>query len=82
MLSSDILKEVKVLLKNINLRILTGEKIAIVGENGSGKTTLIKLINGLLHPTTGEIVIDGYRPSVDTKKSFHIFQILLTSEKI
>ena len=42
-------------LKNINLIINKGEKIAIIGENGSGKSTLVKLIAGLLQPQTGYI---------------------------
>lgn len=53
---------------DVTLSLPAGKIIGLLGPNGSGKTTLIKLINGLLHPTTGEIVIDGYRPSVDTKK--------------
>ena len=52
----------------MTLSLPAGKIIGLLGPNGSGKTTLIKLINGLLHPTSGEIVVDGYRPSVDTKK--------------
>ena len=40
----------------------------IVGPNGSGKTTLIKLINGLLLPTDGQITVNGSVPGVETKK--------------
>ena len=46
-------------LKNINLKIKKGEKLAIVGENGAGKTTLIKLLCGYYYPTEGEIYING-----------------------
>jgi ABC-type multidrug transport system fused ATPase/permease subunit len=46
-------------LKNINLKINKGEKLAIVGENGAGKTTLVKLLCGYYYPTEGEILING-----------------------
>lgn len=46
-------------LSNINLTILSGEKISIVGENGSGKTTLVKLLLRLYDPTDGQILING-----------------------
>lgn len=46
-------------LKNINLKLHKGDKLAIVGENGSGKTTLIKLICRLYQPTSGEILLNG-----------------------
>ena len=49
----------KQLLKNINLKIPKGKIIGLLGKNGTGKTTLIKLINDLLTPTTGEILING-----------------------
>ncbi len=46
-------------LKNINLQINAGEKIAIVGENGAGKTTLVKLISGIYPPIEGEVNINN-----------------------
>jgi len=49
-------------LENINLNIEKGEIIGILGENGAGKTTLIKLIIGLLHPTSGKINVNGFDP--------------------
>ena len=49
----------KLVLDNISLTINPGEKIAIVGVNGAGKTTLVKLICGLLSPTSGYIYVNG-----------------------
>lgn len=47
------------ILKDLNLKISRGEKVAIVGDNGSGKTTIINLLLRLLEPTEGEILMDG-----------------------
>jgi ATP-binding cassette subfamily B protein len=46
-------------IKNLNLKIQPGEKIALVGPNGAGKTTLIKLLTRLYDPTEGKILLDG-----------------------
>lgn len=54
-------------LKEINLSVGKGKIVGLLGPNGSGKTTLIKLANGLLAPTKGEILIDGSKPSPQTK---------------
>ena len=58
----------KVALDGINLSINRGRIIGLLGPNGSGKTTLIKLICGLLVPTQGEILINGMKPGIETKK--------------
>ena len=57
------------ILNNINLKIDSGEKIIIDGENGSGKTTLIRVLSGLLHPTSGNFFIndDTFR-KIDIKQ--------------
>lgn len=52
-------KEKPPAIKGLNLDIEKGEFIAILGHNGSGKSTLAKLINGLLIPTEGEVLVDG-----------------------
>jgi energy-coupling factor transport system ATP-binding protein len=46
-------------LDGVSLDIPEGQSVGIVGQNGSGKTTLTKLLNGLLKPTSGSIVVDG-----------------------
>lgn len=46
-------------IQSLNLTIAPGEKLAIVGLNGAGKTTLVKLISGLLDPTSGRILLNG-----------------------
>ena len=61
--------EYKAALSEIDLNIERGRIVGLLGPNGSGKTTLIKLINGLLSPTSGEILIDGKAPGIETKKN-------------
>ena len=56
-------------LNDLTLSLDSGQIVGLLGPNGSGKTTLIKLINGLLNPSSGEVLIDGKAPGVDTKKS-------------
>ena len=51
----------------ISLSILPGRVVGLLGPNGSGKTTLIKLANGLLTPTAGEIRICGRKPGQESK---------------
>ncbi|HBF1299998.1 TPA: ABC transporter ATP-binding protein [Clostridioides difficile] len=58
----------KNVLKNIDLNIPKGKIVGLLGPNGSGKSTMIKLMNGLLQPDNGEIMINGMKPSIDTKK--------------
>jgi ABC-2 type transport system ATP-binding protein len=55
-------------LKGINLKIKRGRIVGLLGPNGSGKSTLIKLANGLLTPSSGEILIGGNKPGIETKK--------------
>lgn len=55
-------------LKNVNLTIEAGKIVGLLGPNGSGKTTLIKLINDLLTPSTGEILIKGQPIGIESKK--------------
>lgn len=54
-------------LENVNLQLGSGRIIGLLGPNGSGKTTMIKLAEGLLQPSSGEILIDGEKPGASTK---------------
>jgi ABC-2 type transport system ATP-binding protein len=56
-------------LRDVNLTLESGKIIGLLGPNGSGKTTLIKLINGLLTPTMGRVLINGKEPGVESKQS-------------
>ena len=58
----------KEVLKDINLKIPRGKIIGLLGKNGAGKTTLIKLINDLLTPTTGKILVNGKPIGVESKE--------------
>jgi ABC-2 type transport system ATP-binding protein len=46
----------------IDFHIEPGERVGFLGPNGAGKTTTLKLLAGLLHPTAGEVSVDGYEP--------------------
>ena len=55
-------------LDNVGLELEKGQIVGLLGPNGSGKTTLIKILNGLLTPTAGKVLIDGMEPGIETKK--------------
>jgi ABC-2 type transport system ATP-binding protein len=54
-------KEVRAV-DGVTLRIAPGERVGFLGPNGAGKTTTLKMLTGLLHPTSGRIQVDGHRP--------------------
>lgn len=57
------------ILKDINLEIPKGKIIGLLGPNGSGKTTLIKIINGLLEPNSGTVLVNGEKIGISSKKA-------------
>ena len=59
----------KEVLKNVNLTIPRDKIIGLLGKNGTGKSTLIKLINDLLTPTSGKILVNGKEVGVESKKN-------------
>ena len=54
-------------LQGVNLTIQQGKIVGLLGPNGSGKTTFLKIAAGILHPSSGTILIDGQEPGVYTK---------------
>lgn len=58
----------KKILKDVNLTIPKGKIIGLLGKNGMGKTTFLKLINDLLTPTSGEVLINREKPNINSKK--------------
>jgi putative ABC transport system ATP-binding protein len=63
-----------VILKDINLSIETGKRIAIIGPSGSGKSTLLSILAGLDKPTTGEVIIDGVDIATLDEKELALFR--------
>ncbi len=59
----------KTAIDHINISLERGHIVGLLGPNGSGKTTLIKMINGLLSPTSGELYINEYPVGVESKKA-------------
>ena len=49
-------------LDNINITLYPGEIAALIGENGAGKSTTIKMLSGILQPTSGSVTVDGIKP--------------------
>jgi ABC-2 type transport system ATP-binding protein len=61
---------------NISFSVSDGEIFAFLGPNGAGKTTTIKMLTTLLNPTSGEMNLNGYNPTVDKDKARHSFGIV------
>lgn len=64
-------KSEKYALKNLNLTIEAGERLAVVGLNGAGKSTMIKLLLRLYEPTEGEILLNGVNVKTYNKRSYY-----------
>lgn len=73
----------KYIFKNFNLKINTGEKIAIVGINGAGKTTLVKLLTRLYDLEEGEIYINGINiQEYDKEEYYQLFSVVFQEFKM
>jgi ABC-2 type transport system ATP-binding protein len=55
-------KVIKEALKSVSFKIQQGEIVGLIGANGAGKTTLVKILAGIVHPTSGEATILGFKP--------------------
>ncbi len=53
---------------NVDFQIERGEMVAFIGPNGAGKSTTIKMLTGIIQPTSGSMIVDGLDPSKDRKK--------------
>lgn len=73
-------RQEKYAVKNISFQVEEGEFIGLIGPNGAGKTTLIKLMTGIIHPSSGEISVLGYTPA-KLKDSFKKQYSLVTGQK-
>lgn len=58
----------KIILEDISFTIKKGKIVGLLGKNGMGKTTLIKILNDLLTPTSGEVLINGEKVGINSKK--------------
>lgn len=57
-------EEAHLAVDNVNLKVKQGEFVVLIGPSGCGKTTTLKMINRLVDPTSGEILINGTPPVV------------------
>ena len=60
-----------VALDNVSLSIQQGEIIGLLGPNGAGKTTFLKVVLGIAHPSTGQVIVNGYKPK-DPRSRKHL----------
>ena len=57
---------------DVSIDIKGGENVAIVGQNGAGKTTTVKMINGLLRPTKGDVLVGDMNTKDYTTQHYHL----------
>ena len=60
--------------KDISFSVKKGELVAFVGPNGAGKSTTIKMLTGIVHPSSGEIEVAGLNPSKDRNTYYFYYK--------
>jgi len=68
-------------LQGLNLEIKTGDRVAFLGINGAGKTTFLKIIGGLLYPTSGKLAVNGYDTVKENLKARKKVGFVLNEER-
>lgn len=63
----------------VSFYVPRGEIVGFIGPNGAGKSTVIKMLTGILTPTSGNCIIDGKCPTDDRKKMLRILELFLVS---
>ena len=58
----------KTAVENVSIQVEKGEFLGVIGHTGSGKSTLIQMLNGLLRPTSGQVLLDGKDIWAEPKK--------------
>ena len=62
----------KIAVKSLNLSVYKGELFALLGVNGAGKTTTIKMLIGLIKPTSGELYVNGVKVKSGLERKLHV----------
>ena len=76
-------KQIKSAVDNISFSVEEGEAVAFIGPNGAGKSTTIKMLTGILYPTSGDIKVLGFNPSKErVKLSYEIGSVFGQKEQL
>lgn len=65
---------------DINFSVKQGEMVGYIGENGAGKSTTIKMLTGILTPTSGEIMVNGMNPHKEREEFVQTIGVVLDSD--
>lgn len=69
----------KKIIHNLNISVMAGDVYGFLGRNGQGKTTTIRLMTGLIHPDSGDVLIDGHHLATDFKQAISRMGVIVES---